>query len=109
MGRAVKEWRDTLANDLGGESSLSAQQRLVLDMVTMDKMLIDSIEGWLLSQPSIVNRRKKAAYPILLQLAQLKDSMTRRLSLLGLERRAKPTKTLQDLLSGPRNGDQQAA
>lgn len=109
IGRAVKEWRDALATDLGGDTALSAQQRLVLDMVTMDKMLIDSIETYLLSQKSVVNRRKKAAYPILLQLAQLKDSMTRRLIALGLERKGKPPVRLHDILSAPQANDRPAA
>lgn len=100
LARAVKEWRASLAEDLGGESAISTQQRLILDLVATDKMLIDSIQGWLMEQPSLVNRRKKSAYPILLQLASLKDGMARRLQMLGLERRSKPIKSLQDLLQG---------
>ncbi|BFU90919.1 MAG: hypothetical protein NTAFB01_21060 [Nitrospira sp.] len=94
----MRVFRDELVADMGGKDAVSTQQMTLIEMCVTDRMIIGSIETWLLQQPSLVNRRKKSAYPILLQLASLKDGMVRRLIALGLERRAKPVRSLQDLL-----------
>lgn len=94
---------------MGGQQVLSAQQTIMIEMVVKDRLAIESIETWLAGQPSLVNKRKRSLYPIVQQLTTLKDSMARRLIALGLERRARPATTLQDLLASPRNNDQTAA
>ena len=60
--RAAQEWRRSLANDLGGEENLSAQKRTVLELALRSKLMIDSIDVFLLSQESLVNKRRKVLY-----------------------------------------------
>ena len=60
--------------------------------------MLDSIDAWLLAQPSLVNKRKRALLPVVRERTQLADSLARHLSALGLERRAKPTQSLQEYL-----------
>ena len=63
------------------------------------KLLLDSIDTWLLTQPTLVNVRKRSLIPIVLQRQTLADGLARYLTQLGLERRHK-VKTISDLLNG---------
>ena len=97
LGRALAEWRAELVADLGGESAVSTQQLAVIDLAVKTKLLLDSIDGWLLQQPSLVNKRKKAVLPVVRERQQLADALARYMQQLGLERR-KATVELQDYL-----------
>jgi hypothetical protein len=52
-----------------------------------------------MQQRSLVHKRKKTALPVLLQRQALADSLAKHLSLLGLERRARPVPSLDEYLS----------
>ena len=98
VGRALATWRAQLESDLGGHDALSAQQQSMIDVAMRTKLMLDSIDAWLLSQPSLINKRKRTLLPVVRERTQLADSLARHLSALGLERRAKPTRSLQDFL-----------
>ena len=51
VGRSLTEWRTEIIQDLGGDEYVSAQKRAVLDLAAKTKLLLDSIDGWLLRQP----------------------------------------------------------
>ena len=70
----------------------------MIDVAMRTKLMLDSIDAWLLSQPSLINKRKRTLLPVVRERTQLADSLARHLSALGLERRAKPTRSLQDFL-----------
>lgn len=99
LGRALEDWRHSLIGDLGGVDQTSTQQRQVIDLAVKTKLLLDSIDAWLVKQPSLVNHRKRALLPVVLQRQQLADALARYMTQLGLERRAKPVTPLQDYLS----------
>jgi hypothetical protein len=87
-----------LVDDLGGEGNVSTQQQALIDLAVKSKLLLDSIDAWLLIQPTLINKRKKALFPVLIQRQQLADGFARYLSQLGLERKVN-TRTLQDILN----------
>lgn len=71
------------------------------------KLLLESVDAWLLVQPSLVNGRKRALLPVVRERQALADSLARYLTQLGLERRAKPLPSLNDYLrQRGRNGDE---
>jgi len=110
VGKALEAWRGELIADLGGQDTISAQQQTLIELAVRTKLLVDSIDAWLLQQGSLVNARKRTVYPVVLQRQQLADGLARYLSQLGLERRAKPAKSLAEVLSGSaRKGDHPAA
>jgi hypothetical protein len=87
--RALREWRAELEGDLGGPEAISAQQRAVIDVASTTKLLLDSVDRWLLEQEDgLVNRRRRAVY-----------SLARQMALLGLERRQAPAKSLQEYVA----------
>jgi hypothetical protein len=100
VGRELKKWRRELVADLGGEDSVSTQQNALIDLAVKSKLLLDSIDAWLLTQPSLINKQKKSVYPVVLQRQQLADGLARYLKDLGLQRRHK-VKTLNEILAQP--------
>jgi hypothetical protein len=99
VGRALLHWRSELIEDLGGVESVTTQQLAVVDLAVKSKLLLDSIDAWLLKQPSLVNARKKSVLPVVRERQQLADSLARYMGQLGLERRVKPTPSLQEYLA----------
>ena len=94
----LAEWRSELIRDLGGQENLSTQQVAIVDLVAKSKLLVDSLDAWLLKQPSLINARKKSVLPVLRERQQLVDSLARILGQLGLERKAKPVPALSEYL-----------
>jgi hypothetical protein len=98
LARNLAKWRSDLIRDLGND--VSTQQSALIDLAVKSKLLLDSVDTWLLTQPSLVNARKRSVIPVVLQRQSLADGLARYLSMLGLERRVK-TKTLEQILSEP--------
>jgi hypothetical protein len=95
---AIRKWRGELIADLGGADAIITQQLAIIDLADKKKVLLDSIELWLLSQPSLINARKRSVIPGVLQRQQLADSVPKYLAELGLERGHK-VKSLREILS----------
>ncbi len=87
LGKALVEWRDELIQDLGGLDAVSTQEKAVVELAVKTKLLLDSIDAWLLSQPSLVNARRRTLLPVVVQRQQLADALARYMSMLGLKRR----------------------
>jgi hypothetical protein len=97
LGKALQQWRAQLIADLGGPDVISTQQLAVVDLAVTTKLLIDSIDTWLLKQPTLIYRRKRALFPVVLQRQQLADALARYMAQLGLERRLKTLDLAQAL------------
>lgn len=95
VGRALADWKARLIDDLGGSSAISTQQEAIIDLAVKSKLLLDSIDAWLLKQPSLVNARKRALLPVVKDRIQLADALARYLYALGLQHRAAPVKSLE--------------
>lgn len=97
-GKALDAWRAELIADLGGREAVSTQELAVIDAAVKTKLLLDSVDVWLLKQPSLINHRKRSVWPVVAQRQALADSLCKSMTQLGLKKRAKPTRTLSDLL-----------
>jgi hypothetical protein len=62
VAKQLAAWRADLIRDLGGDPS--TQQLAVIQLATRTKLLLDSIDAWLLTQPSLVDAEKKALLPV---------------------------------------------
>jgi len=96
--RAVNEWRTALVNDLGGEQAISTQKAALVDAASRTMLLLNHVDAYLLEQRSLVNKRKRSLWPVVRERQSLCDSLARLLGQLGLERREKPIKSLQEHL-----------
>src|SRR5215217_6446537 len=59
-GKALAKWRADLIADLGGDDDISTQKSALVDLAVRSKLLLDSIDTWLLTQPTLVNLRKQS-------------------------------------------------
>ncbi len=94
VGKALAEWRSELIADLGGRDDISTQVAAVVELAVRNKLLLDSIDAWLLTQRSLVDNRRRALLPVVKERQALADALARYMTMLGLERRKK---TVQDL------------
>lgn len=99
LGRALHAWRADLVRDLGGAETLTTQQLQVVDLCLRTKLLLDSIDAWLLTQRSLVNQRRRAVYPTVLQRQSLARDLAAFLHQLGLERRGPKSVDLRAYLA----------
>lgn len=99
LGKALDHWRSELVSDLGGAEQVSTQQLTIITIAVKTKLLLDSLDTWLLKQPSLINHRKRAVHPVVLQRQTLADSLIRAMTQLGLERRAQKVLSLSDYLA----------
>jgi hypothetical protein len=104
IGKALARWRTDLINDLGGQ--VSTQELAVIDLAVKTKLLLDSADAWLLSQPSLVNARQRRLVAAVLQRQRLADALARYLALLGLKRRQAPAPSLDAYLSAGQETDE---
>jgi hypothetical protein len=92
--RALMAWRTELINALGGEALITPQQTALVDIAVRSKLYCDHVDAFLLEQPSLINRKKKVALPILLQRFTMSAQLERTLLALGLERVPVPVKPI---------------
>ncbi len=99
LGKALSQWRESLIDDLGGKEAISTQQEALVDLCVKSKLVLDSIDVWLLTQPSLINLSRQALIPVVRERTQLADSLARYLGQLGLERKAKTVPPLDEYLA----------
>lgn len=87
IGAALEAWRTALVSDLGGDPS-TAQLALV-DLAVRTRLLLDSIDGYLLELPSLVDKRHRRLWAVVRERQSLADALARYMAQLGLERRAR--------------------
>jgi hypothetical protein len=98
-GKALAAWRSDLARDLGGLDQLSTQQRALLDEAVKLKLMLDSVDAWVLAQPSLVDKRKRALLPVVRERLSLVSQLHSLLRDLGLERKARDVTDLASYLA----------
>jgi|SRR5579862_2462656 len=99
LGRALHEWRAALVSDLGGADTISTQQAALVELAVRTKLLVDSVDAYVLSMPSPVNRQRRCLHPVVRERQALVNQLQAILRDLGLERRAKPTMDLATYLA----------
>lgn len=109
VAKALSQWRAELINDLGGREAISTQQAAIVDLATKTKLLLDSVDSWLLVQPSLVDKRRRAILPVVRERQQLADALARYMSTLGLERRQAPARSLAEYLEDKYGGPKDQA
>lgn len=72
-GKALAKWRNDLIADLGGD--VTTQQFAMIDLCVKSKLMLDSIDAWLLVHPSLVNARKTSLVPMVKERQALADGL----------------------------------
>ncbi len=97
--RTVMAFRRELVSALGGEADLSPQRRKLVDMASRAALLLDHIDGWIMAQPSVINRRSRAVLPVVIQRQGLADHLAKLLDRLGLDRVPQRVPSLTDYIA----------
>jgi hypothetical protein len=97
LGRALHEWRASLVGDLGGDPSTA--QLALIDLAVRTKLLVDSVDAYVLAMPSPVNRQRRCLHPVVRERQSLVNQLQTILRDLGLERRVKPVPDLTSYLA----------
>jgi hypothetical protein len=83
--RALLGWRDDLIDALGGEQAVSPQQRALVDLAVRTRLYVESVDAWIVQQPSLVHARRRSILPVVRERQALADSLARLLGRLGPE------------------------
>ena len=97
LGRELHAWRQSVVDDLGGDPSTA--QRGLIDLAVRTKLLVDSVDAYVLAMPSPVNRQKRCLHPVVRERQSLVNQLQSLLRDLGLERKAKPVPDLTTYLA----------
>src|SRR6266446_185189 len=89
LGRALHEWRVALIGDLGGDDAITTQQLALVELAVRTKLLVDSVDAYVLAMPSPVNRQKRCLYAVVRERQALVGQLQSILRDLGLERKVK--------------------
>lgn len=87
VAKALAGWRSDLIADLGGLDAVSTQELALIEEAVKTKLILDSVDAWLLSQPSLVNKRARAVLPAVRDRNALVTTLRGLLTDLGLRRR----------------------
>ncbi len=97
IGRALRSFARDLREQLGGD--VTRAQEALIEQATRVQFLLWVVDSYIAESGSVVNKRKRTLFPIVRERQSLADSLTRTLTALGLERRARPTEGLQAYLA----------
>lgn len=104
--RALLEWREDLLADLGGAAAVTAAQLALVDLAARTRLFVDHLDAYLLEQTGgLVNKRRRAIYPVLRERQVLVDSLARLLGQLGLERRQREAPLLSEYIAKKYGGE----
>lgn len=92
-------WKEELLRDLGGAEAVSAQRMALIDAAVRTKLFLEHVDAFLVSQDSLVNRRRKSLIPVLKERQSLCDGLSRILGQLGLDRIPKPAVGLREYIA----------
>jgi len=98
IAKRIQELRTALVNDLGGEQAISRQQDIVIGNVLKEHLLLESLDAFIFSMHSPVNKRSRQLYPVVRERSVIADSLVKHLAMLGLERKLPPAKPLEQFL-----------
>ncbi len=104
-GQALRDWRDAILADLCGPEAVSSQERAIVELATKTYLMLESIDRFLLEQPSLVNKSRRQLFPVVLQRQQIADSLARYMTMLGLQRRTKALPSLGEYLATRTNDE----
>jgi len=99
VGKALAAWRADLLADLGGIENVSTQERALVEEAVKTKLILDSVDAWLLAQPTLINKRARTVLPAVRDRQSLVSTLRGLLGDLGLSRRAKTTLSLGEYLA----------
>lgn len=98
VGKILRERREDLIADLGGQGSCSTAQLALVDLIVAAWAQLDSVTGYLLTLPSLVDKRHRRVWQVVRDRAALATQLQSLLRDIGLERQVKKVESLGDYI-----------
>ena len=98
VGKALAGWRTELLADPGGIENVSTQELALVEEALKTKLILDSVDAWLLRQPTLINKRCRSVLPAVRDRQALVATLRGLLGDLGLKRRTRMAPTLSEYL-----------
>jgi hypothetical protein len=96
-GLVLAERRASLIADLGGQEQCSTAQLALVDLIVASWAQLDSVTGYLLTLPSLVDKRPRRVWQVVRDRDALAGRLQSLLRDLGLERRAREVNVADQL------------
>jgi hypothetical protein len=103
VAAARRERRDALVAQLGGIDEVTPAQAQLIDLAVSAAMQLDSVDAYLLSLPSLVDKRNRRVWPVVRDRMALSAHVQSLLTTLGLRRKAKRVQSLDQYLAEQRS------
>lgn len=97
LGRELQAWRASLVADLGGDPSTA--QLALIDLAVRSRLLLDSVDAFLMRMPSLVDKRHRRLWAIVRERAVLVGQLQALLRDLGLDRKPAPAESLSEYVA----------
>ncbi len=97
--QALLDWKESLVRDLGGPQAISTQEATLVEMAVRGRLIIEHVDAFILSQESLVNKKRRQIYPIVRERNTLVNTLANLLGQLGLAKREPPMKSLAEYLA----------
>lgn len=100
VDQSIKEWRDAMIYDLGGEDTVTTMERIVVDMSAKDQVILDVIDQFIFNpyKQGIIDIKRNQVTMIVMQRRIIEDSLARRMKDLGFQRR-RPQKQATEIVA----------
>ena len=99
VGKALAAWRAELLADLGGIEGVSTQELALVEEAVKTKLILDSVDAWLLSQSALINNRSRSVLPAVRDRQALVATLRGLVGDLKLKRRTRTEPSLNEYLS----------
>jgi hypothetical protein len=67
VGKALAKWRTDITRDIGGDPS--TEQAAIIDLAVKSKLILDSIDTWLLTRPSLPSAASNVSSSVRLSIS----------------------------------------
>jgi hypothetical protein len=91
---AVRNWKDDVRRDLGGD--LTRAQETILELAAQSWVILSSLDDYIARQGSLVTKKRRVI-DVVTQRMQIAEGLARHLERLGLERKTKEVDVLAEL------------
>jgi hypothetical protein len=98
---AAAELRAQFIADKGGLEAISTAERLLIDLAVEAALKHQRVSAYLSTLPSLVDKRHRKVWTVVLDAARLSDRLQSLLKDLGLERKVKPVADVRQLAGLP--------
>jgi len=92
----LRAWHASMVADAGGQDALSTAHAELAGVLVAKKAAFDKLTPDVLGMTSLVNKRNRCLYPVVLQWFTLADSLERGLERFGFSKKAAQRMTLED-------------